>query len=150
MVWADAGRRATLHGPGALMDRALVVLLAAVAGLAVGSACGSAGSQDAVTSGTEPSSVPEGARRIPVVARSFSFAPEKINARVGEGIAIELTSEDGLHDLTIDALGAHVAVEKGETAVGGFRLDQPGRYTFYCSVRGHLEAGMEGVLVAES
>ena len=47
----------------------------------------------------------------------------------------------------IDELDVHVAADGGGTAEGGFRADEPGRYTYYCSVPGHRDAGMEGTLV---
>lgn len=94
----------------------------------------------------DPSDVTEGAREITVRASSFSFDPKVISVEPGEDIAVALTSRDGLHDFTIDGLDAHVAAEAGMTAIGGFRADKPGRYTFYCSVDGHREAGMEGTL----
>lgn len=94
----------------------------------------------------DPSDVAEGAREITVRASSFSFDPKVISVEAGEDIAIALTSRDGLHDFTIDGLDAHVAADAGKTATGGFRADKPGRYTFYCSVDGHREAGMEGTL----
>ncbi|MGH9133717.1 MAG: cupredoxin domain-containing protein [Ilumatobacteraceae bacterium] len=96
------------------------------------------------------SPVAEDARHVAVTARSFEFEPAELTAEVGEDVAIVLSSEDGLHDFTIDELDAHVAAEEGETSVGGFRAAEPGRYTFYCSVEGHREAGMEGTLVVEA
>lgn len=54
--------------------------------------------------------------------------------RAGEDIAIVLSSEDGLPDFIIDELNAHGAAERGSTS-GGFGAEQPGRYTFYCSVQ---------------
>ena len=95
----------------------------------------------------EASPVADDARRVEVAARSFEFDPTEIQAEVGEDLAIVLTSEDILHDFTIDELDAHVAVEAGDTGEGGVRADEPGRYTFYCSVDGHRAAGMEGTLV---
>ena len=68
----------------------------------------------------------------------------------GEDIAIVLSSEVLLHDFTIDEFEGHVAADAGETAEGGFRADQAGRLTFYCSVEGHREDGMEGTLVVNA
>jgi cytochrome c oxidase subunit 2 len=98
----------------------------------------------------ETSPVADGARRIEVAARSFEFEPGEITVTAGEDVAIVLTSEDLLHDFTIDELDAHVAADADETNEGGLRADEPGRYTFYCTVAGHREAGMEGTLIVEA
>ncbi len=97
----------------------------------------------------ESSDVADDARRIEVTATSFEFDPDEIRVDAGEDVAIVLTSEDILHDFTIDELDAHVAADRGETEVGGLTADEPGRYTYYCTVTGHREAGMEGTLVVE-
>ena len=93
------------------------------------------------------SPVADGARSVDVTGTSFAFDPAEVTVEAGEDIAIALTADDVLHDLVIDELGAHVAADRGETAEGGFRADEPGRYTYYCSVPGHRDAGMEGTLV---
>ena len=93
--------------------------------------------------------VAEGARRIEVDATSFEFDPEEITVNPGEDVAIVLSSEDLLHDFTIDEVDVHVVADRGETAEGGLRADEPGKYTYYCSVAGHREGGMEGTLVVE-
>ncbi len=95
------------------------------------------------------SPVAEGAREVAVIATDFAFDPDEITAEAGEDLAIVLTSEDILHDFTIDELDAHVVADRGETAEGGVTADEPGTYTFYCSVPGHREAGMEGNLTVE-
>ena len=97
----------------------------------------------------ESSDVADDARRIEVTATSFEFDPDEIRVEAGENVAIVLSSEDLLHDFTIDELDAHVAADRGETKEGGFTTDEPGRYTYYCTVAGHREAGMEGTLVVE-
>lgn len=97
----------------------------------------------------ESSDVAAGARRIEVTATSFEFDPDEIRVDAGENIAIVLRSTDILHDFTIDELDAHVAADGGETAEGGFTAAEPGRYTYYCTVAGHRDAGMEGTLVVE-
>jgi len=98
----------------------------------------------------ETSPVADGARRIEVAGRSFEFDPDEITVTAGEDVAIVLTSEDLLHDFTIDELDAHVAADADETNEGGLRADEPGRYTFYCTVAGHRDAGMEGTLIVEA
>jgi plastocyanin len=97
----------------------------------------------------ESSEVAEDARRIEVTATSFEFDPDEIRVAPGEDIAIVLTSEDVLHDFTIDELDAHVAAERGETSTGGFTASEPGEYVYYCTVSGHRGAGMEGTLIVE-
>lgn len=96
------------------------------------------------------SPVAEGARRIEVTATSFAFDPDEFTVTAGEDVAIVLTSDDPLlHDFTIDDLDVHVSADGGDTAEGGLRADEPGEYTFYCTVEGHRDAGMEGTLVVE-
>ena len=97
----------------------------------------------------EATPVAEGARRIEVAATSFEFDPDEITVTAGEDVAIVLSSDDLLHDFTIDDIDVHVAADRGETAEGGLRADEAGEYTFYCTVAGHREAGMEGTLVVE-
>ena len=148
------------------MRRALVIPLALFLAAGLLAACGSDddststgrssrdGMDDHMTSMDgmggdhgESSDAAEGAREVEVTGSSFAFDPDEIEVAVGEEIAIVLTSTDILHDFTIDELDAHVAADGGETATGGLRADEPGRYTFYCTVAGHREAGMEGTLV---
>lgn len=94
--------------------------------------------------------VAEGARRIEVGATSFEFDPDEITVSAGEDVAIVLSSADVLHDFTIDEIDVHVSADRGETAEGGLRAEEPGEYTYYCAVAGHREAGMEGTLVVEA
>jgi plastocyanin len=158
--------------------RHLTLTAVATAVLVVAAACGSAGGPEAEggdgsstseggtsTSGAdgmmdtgdgmmggdhgESSEVAEGARRIEVTATSFEFDPDEIRVAAGEDVAIVLSSDDVLHDFTIDELDAHVAAEQGEKNTGGFTASEPGDYVYYCTVSGHREAGMEGTLVVE-
>ena len=88
------------------------------------------------------------ARPVDVIGSSLAFDPPQLQAEIGEDIAVTLTSQDVEHDFTIDELDAHVAADAGEAATGGFDTgDEAGEYTYYCSVPGHREAGMEGTLV---
>jgi cytochrome c oxidase subunit 2 len=145
------------------MRRSTLLLLALVAvSSLVLAACGD---DDDTTSGEMPMSdsgmgggmghdetspVVDGARRIEVTATSFAFDPDEITVTAGEDVAIVLTSEDVLHDFTIEEIDTHVSADADETDEGGLRADEPGRYTFYCTVAGHREAGMEGTLIVEA
>lgn len=98
----------------------------------------------------ESTPVADGARSIEVNATSFAFDPDEITVDVDEDVAIVLTSDDLLHDFAIDEIDVHVAAEKDETAEGGLKAETPGEYTFYCTVPGHREAGMEGTLIVKA
>lgn len=90
--------------------------------------------------------VAPGARPVELSGSSYEYDPAEITIQAGDDVAIVLTATDIEHDFTIDGLDTHVSAEAGETAEGGLRADEPGTYTFYCSVEGHREAGMEGTL----
>jgi len=115
-----------------------------IASVALLGACGGSGHEHSETSATVA-----GARTIDVSAKSFEFAPKEITVKTGEPVTISLKAEDILHDFTIDNPKVHVAASPGDPGKGGLKVDQPGRYTFYCSVAGHRTAGMEGTLVVE-
>ena len=94
----------------------------------------------------ESSPVADGAREVEVTATSFAFDPDEITVMAGEDIAIVLTSDDLLHDFTIDELDVKVAIDASANAVGTFTVEE-GTYEFYCSIPGHRESGMVGTLV---
>ncbi len=143
--------------PVLLTVLALGVLLSACGGdgssdteRAAGSMSGDGMDHEGMAGHGESTPVAEGARRIEVAATSFEFDPDEITVAAGEDIAIVLSSDDVLHDFTIDDIDVHVAADGGETAEGGLRADEPGEHIFYCSVAGHREAGMEGTLTVEA
>lgn len=97
----------------------------------------------------ESTPVADGARRIEVGSTSFAFDPDEITVTAGEDVAVVLSSDDVLHDLTIDEIDVDVAARQGEIAEGGPRADEPGEYISSCTVEGHRGNGMEGTLVVE-
>lgn len=123
------------------MRRTLLLLVPITLLLA---ACGDDSHEGAHGGNTEAET---GARSIDVVATSFEFDPPTIQADAGEALEVVLTAEDVEHDFVIDELDAHIGAEAGATATGGFVAEEAGTYTYYCSVPGHREAGMEGELV---
>jgi plastocyanin len=122
----------------------LVVVLAMVGTLLD---CGSASSASNSSSTTSTTSIPPGTRVIAITARSFSFDPDVITVSAGEPVAIRFFAVDAFHTFTIQGKGTIVSANASQTRTGIFRLDQPGTYTFYCSVPGHRAAGMVGTII---
>jgi uncharacterized cupredoxin-like copper-binding protein len=144
--------------------RFMIVLLGAVALLTL-AACGNAPASPA----TEV--------RLSVAGREMTFTPTQVRATVGQPITVEFVNEGVVeHDWAVLKLAArdvratvegaggthqtgtgdgsnpsvHVAAMPGERGEVTFTAEQPGRYTIGCTVPGHKEAGMMGMLtVAE-
>lgn len=118
----------------------------ALSALLLAGCAGGGGSAGGGHDHAENSPVVEGAREIEVRAANLRFAPEEIEVAAGEDVAIVLTAADITHDFTIEELDVHVGADGGRTARGGLRADEPGTYTYLCTVPGHAAAGMEGTL----
>lgn len=82
----------------------------------------------------------------------LAYTTDEATAEAGE-VTIEYTNEQSLpHDVAIEdangeQIGATEVVTDGEASTT-VNLE-PGEYTFYCSVPGHREGGMEGTLTVE-
>jgi plastocyanin len=90
-----------------------------------------------------------GARTVDVDASNFEFDPDTITVEAKEEAAIALHSQDGPHDLAVDGLGRVADVGGGGTDTARLRIDRRGRYTFFCTLPGHRDGGMEGTLIVE-
>ena len=82
----------------------------------------------------------------------LAFEQDSLTASAGE-VTFQLTNDASVpHDLVIEGpdgdLGATDQISGGDTAEVTVELEA-GEYTFYCSVPGHREAGMEGPLAVE-
>lgn len=90
-----------------------------------------------------------GATTLTVSASEFAFDPASLSAPADSEVTVTVENVGTVeHDLTIDEANLKVATPVTETASGTFTLPA-GSYTFYCSVPGHKEAGMEGTLTVE-
>ena len=75
----------------------------------------------------------------------LEFLPNDVTATTGE-LTIQLTCAGAVpHNIVIEETDAAVAECGGQGEVSL----EPGTYTFYCSIRGHRQAGMEGTLTIE-
>jgi len=100
---------------------------------------GSSGGGGSVTISADP----DGALAFTEDTASAPAGPVTIEfdnpASVGHDVVVEDASGNEL--LRTDIVTAETTTAEGEL--------EPGNYTFYCSVAGHRESGMEGTLTAE-
>lgn len=88
---------------------------------------------------------------IPVAASGLAYKFADAEAQAG---SVKFTSENPQpvdHDIAVEGNGVNA---KGEVVVNGgvseFTTDlKPGEYTFYCTVPGHRQGGMEGKLTVK-
>jgi uncharacterized cupredoxin-like copper-binding protein len=81
---------------------------------------------------------------------NHKFDQAELHATAGETVALRLENADASgHSFDIDEFNLHVSMPAGEAGLALFTPTTPGRYTFYCSIPGHREAGMVGTLVVE-
>jgi plastocyanin len=83
---------------------------------------------------------------------ALAYTETEVSGPAGED-TIELVNDSSTpHDVTIEDSGgntlAQTEVISGTTTTADATLE-PGSYTFYCSVSGHREAGMEGTLTVK-
>jgi plastocyanin len=92
------------------------------------------------------------APEIELQASEFSYDVTNLEIEAGQPVTIVLHNDGFLeHDITIEGFealgGAHT--QPGEVAAFTVAIDQPGEYRYYCTIPGHLEAGMEGLLTVK-
>ena len=96
--------------------------------------------------------VPNEGRVMHVITSEYKFVPNVLQVRKNEVVTLELKN-DGKepHNLTFKTLALKTPdIPAGATAE--LKLPPnlaPGRYPFVCTVPGHLERGMRGVLVVQ-
>ena len=129
-----------------------------IAGSLLLAACGGGGDDDGGgdgggTGGTSGETGGEtgedgGATTFTVTAIEFAFDPATLSVPADEEVTIEVVNAGTVeHDFSLDEAGVKILAAATETASGSFTV-AAGTYTFYCSVPGHREAGMEGSLTA--
>lgn len=102
----------------------------------------------------------------------LAFEPDEIHLRVGERVRLTVDNAEAanLHDFTVDHMNVadvhggggehgdddhgemaalHIALEPGMQGDIEFTPMEAGTYEFYCSVPGHAQGGMKGVIVVE-
>ena len=109
---------------------------------------GSGGGSDA------PAETPEANGADPVATVEANdqnqWSVSEITAKPGDTIQVNNIGVLA-HDFTVDELGIEDPLEGGAQTTVTIPADAaPGEYTFYCSVPGHRQQGMEGKLIIEA
>jgi plastocyanin len=100
--------------------------------------------------GGEPAVAENGVLEIPATAQ-LAYETDKAEAEAGP-LTVRSPNPSGTpHDIALEGNGVDA---KGEVVsnngVSEFEVDvQPGEYTFFCTVEGHREGGMEGTLTVK-
>lgn len=83
---------------------------------------------------------------------SLAFTSDSAAAKAGK-VTVDFTNSSPVpHDVTIEGEGGETLAQTEVFAEGSESVTanlKPGTYTFYCSVPGHREAGMEGTLTVK-
>lgn len=90
-------------------------------------------------------------REITVEGFSYGYSPSELTMQAGEMVRLTFVSTDMMHDFVIE--GTDIATEiiagGSETTIEFAAPEEPGTYTFYCSVTNHRALGMEGTIIVE-
>lgn len=118
-----------------------------VAAVTLGACAGGDSSQSSESGRANPES-PSASLRIE--AAEFSLSPADLRTTPGT-VAVEYVNTGAvIHTLVIDGVnGFKLEVPaRGDVDTGTAAL-KPGKYTLYCDVAGHRQAGMEAPLIVE-
>jgi uncharacterized cupredoxin-like copper-binding protein len=108
------------------------------------SACGGGG--DDGGGGEDGGDGDGGGTTLQVQAKEFEFIPSTLAAPADAEVTVELENVGTIeHDFALDEADLVVLAAAQQSASGSFTLSA-GTYTFYCSIPGHRQAGMEGTL----
>ncbi len=88
----------------------------------------------------------DGTHIVPVALRNFEFEPEEFVFQAGTVVEFRMESKDIEHTFTVKALDIDWSVRAGGEISKTFTFDIPGEYRLICTVLGHEQAGMVGVV----
>lgn len=128
-----------------------VVLVAAAIGSGIVGAASEEEDDEAAAAEAAPAAEGSAAGALAIRAdpQALAFDTDELEAEAGS-VTIEMENPSAVpHNIAIEGDGVEEegeVVEQGGVSRVSAELE-PGEYTFYCSVPGHREAGMEGTLV---
>ncbi|MEX0951311.1 MAG: cupredoxin domain-containing protein [Gammaproteobacteria bacterium] len=93
----------------------------------------------------------ESEKSIELIAEEFAFLPAEIEIEAGQILTITLKNHGALaHNITFTNMDIETeTIQGGSETTTQVRFDQSGRYEYICSVPGHANAGMRGVVIVK-
>jgi cytochrome c oxidase subunit II len=92
----------------------------------------------------------EPSRRIPIVAKKYTFEPQVIRLKKDETVVLEVTSTDVQHGFSVPGLGISEPIQKGRVAEIRVTPETRGEFPVECDIicgAGHDE--MVGKIIVE-
>lgn len=109
------------------------------------------------------------AQEVKLETSAMAFDTNQIEVQAGRPVKLALQNDDAvLHDFAIQeidvkvkstghddhahasSIALHVSAAAGKTGSIEFTPEKAGTYTYYCTVDGHRDAGMEGQFVVKA
>jgi plastocyanin len=116
-------------------------VLAAVAMLAIAGCGGGGGGGSSYKEPNGPAQT-----TLDIKGGNFFFDPKEPQVSAGI-VAIRLESTQGLHTFVFGSKVPGFRLEASSGKSAQLKVDlKPGKYTFFCDIPGHREAGMQGTL----
>ncbi len=154
VVVALLGIRNDRFPPSAGATRVVMAISGVLVAVAIGSAVVGAiveKGEEAEAEAAEAGEVPAGAEELDLAADpsgEFAFDTDSLEAAPGEVALVMANPAPIEHNVSLEGEGVEeegptVGQDETSTVAAGV---EPGEYTFYCSVPGHREGGMEGTL----
>ena len=89
-------------------------------------------------------------RTFDMIGKNYRFSPETLRVDVGDTVRINFSNPDVVpHLIDLPAFNTHIALIPGGSFPLEFIADKAGTFPYVCSVPGHEEAGMTGVLIVD-
>lgn len=127
--------------PARQAGRATQTLVLATSALALTAACGDSDE----TGGDLPTVEGPTSPRLEVIATEMAYQPDEIAVEAGEVEVVLHNDGRVLHDIRIGEEPFIIEAGADQTATDSLTLEE-GRYEFFCSLPGHREAGMDGIV----
>lgn len=87
-------------------------------------------------------------KTVSMATGNYFFDPASIRAEAGQEVTVTFAQNEGVHKFVIDEIGLDVPINEG-ASITFTAPEEPGTYSFYCSIGNHRALGMEGVLIVK-